>query len=219
MEVVSNLVTLLHGHGKENQLAQTEFALLLIDRLDHPTSDPTNPCAPSGTPCANPATLVLTNKSIICGTVVEAQGDIVFSVECPKVSPLTTMSGMHLGRSPTLVSPQSPIQESLFRRHLVALPPACNAFLLWRTPPPARLLTLEKPQFKAETTSTLRSDSENCRTGKRKRATDETTYIVKKVKLNPRDLFPPRTVGTASTRSRPKEGISNINPFTAQSFS
>jgi hypothetical protein len=202
LEVVSNLVTLLHGHGKERRLAQSEFALLLVDRLDHPASDPTNTSSPSNTACANPATLVLTGESVIRGTVTEARGEAVFRVERPKMSPLTTMSGMPLGRRPTLLSPKLPAQEAGFRRHLTALPPACDDFLLWRTPPPPHLLAVKKPQSRAQTCFTLRLRPEICRTEKRKRASDETFYVVKKVKPNPRDLFPPRIVGTASTRSR-----------------
>ena len=218
LEVINNLATLLHGHGKEGRLAQTEFALLLIDCLDHPELDPTNPSSPSDTPCANPATLVLTGKSIIRGTVTEVREEVLFRVECPKMSPLTTLSGMPLGRRPTLVSPQLLIQGSAFRRHLTALPPACGGFLLWRTPPPAHLLTLVKPQSRAGTGFKLHSDPENSRTEKRKRAIDETLYVVKKVKPNPlRDLFPPRIVGQRA--SHLKEGISNTNPFATRSFS
>lgn len=217
-EVVNNLVTLLHGHGEKTRLAQPEFALLLIDCLDHPALDPTNPSSPSDTPCSNPATLVLTGESIIRGTVTEVREEILFRVECPKMSPLTTMSGMPLGRRPTLGSSQLLIQESVFRRHLTALPPACDGFLLWRTPPPAHLLTLVKSQSRAETGFKLHSGPENCRTEKRKRAIDETLYVVKKVKPNPlRDLFPPRIVGQRA--SHPKEGISNTNPFATRSFS
>ena len=213
LEVVSNLVTLLHGHGKDNR---TESALLIIDRLDHPEPDPTNPSSPFDTPCANPATLVLTDKAIIRGTATEAREEIVFRVEHPKMTPLTTLGGMPLGRRPTRVSPQLLAHESNFRRYLVAIPPPCNDFLLWRTPPPAHLLTLENPQFRAENDLTLCSNSENYRTEKRKRVSDETLYVVKKVKPNPRDIFPPRIMGTASTRSRP---ISNTNPFATRSFS
>jgi len=219
LEVVNNLVKLLHGHGKESRLAQTEFALLLIDRLDHPASDFTNPSRPSDTACANPATVVLTHKSIIRGTITEAREDVVFHVECPKMSPLTTMNRVPLGRRPTLVSPQLLVQESVFRRHLTALPSICDNFLLWRTPPPAHLLTLEKPQSRAETGFTIRPNSENCRTEKRKRATDETIYVVKKVKPNPRDLVSTRIAGTASTSSPPNKGIVNTNPFATRRFS
>ena len=77
---------------------------------------------------------------------------------------------------------------------------------------------LEKLQFRAENGFTSCPSSENYRTEKRKRVGDETVYIVKKVKPNPRDLFPPRMMGTASTRSRPSEGIGNTNPFTTRSF-
>ena len=219
MEVISNLATLLHGHGKETKFTQTEFALLLIDRLDHPASDLTKPSSPPDPPCANPATLVLTDKSIICGTVTEAREDIVFHVERATMTPLTTMSGMPLGRRPIHVSPQLLVQDPVFRRHLVALPPACNDFLLWRTPPPVHLLTVEQPQFRAETNSIPCPNSENCRTEKRKRASDEVICVVKKVKPNPRNLFLPGMVGTASTRSRPNEGIRNTNPFATRSFS
>jgi hypothetical protein len=218
LEVVSNLITLLRGHGKESRIAQTEFALLLIDRLEHPASDATNPSSPSDAACTNPATLVLTSKSIIRGTVTEAREEVVFRVDCPKVPPLTTMSGMPLGRRATLVPPQLLVQESVFRRHLAALPPACDDFLLSRTPPPAHILTLEKSKSR-ETGFTLRPNSENCRTEKRKRASDETLYVVKKIKPNPRDLFPLRIVGTVSTRSRPNEGTFNTNPFATRSFS
>jgi len=98
LEVVSNLVTLLHGDGKENRLPQPESALLLIDRIDHPGPDPTNTSSPFDTPCANPATLVLTDKTVIRGTVTEAREDIVFRAERPKMTPLTTMGGTLLGR-------------------------------------------------------------------------------------------------------------------------
>jgi len=212
------LVTLLHRHGKESRLTQTEFALLLIDRLDHPVSDPTNPSGPSDTACANPATLVLTGKSIIRGTITEVREEVVFRAECPKVSPLTTMSGMPLGRRPTLVSPQLLAQGSVFRRHLTALPPDCDGFLLWRTPPPPHLLTLVKPQSRAETGFKLHPNSESCRTEKRKRASDETLYVVKKVKPNPcRDLFPQRIV--EQRVSRLNVGLNNTKPFATRSFS
>ena len=210
------MVTLLHGHGKEDQTTQTEFALLLVDRLDHPEPGPTDTSSPFDTPCANPTTLVLTDETMIRGTVTEAGENIIFRAERPKVAPLTTLSGMLLGRHPTRVSPQVLANESVSRRHLVALPPPCSDFLLWRTPPPARLLTLEKPRFKAENGFTL---CPNYRAEKRKRVNDETFCVIKKVKPKPHDIFPPRTMGTASTRSRSSEGIINSNPFSARSFS
>lgn len=217
LQVLNNLVTLLHGHGKESRLAQAEFALLLIDCLDHSVSVPTNPSSPFNTACANPATLVLTDKSIIRGTVTEVREDAVFRVECPKISPLTTMSGMPLGRRPTLVPPQLLIQGSVFRRHLTALPPACHDFLLWRTPPSAHL-TLMKPQSRAETGFKLHPNSENYRTEKRKRGSDETHYVVKKVRTNKRhEIFPPRIVEQRA--SRVNDGINNTNPFATRSFS
>jgi hypothetical protein len=221
LKVLSNLVTLLRG--QENRLAQTEFALLLIDRLDHPTSDPTNPSGPLNiniSPvCADPATLVLTDESIIHGTVTDAREEIVFRTEYPKMSPLMTMSGMPLGRRRNLVSPRLLVQEPVFRRHLVALPPACNDFLLWRTPPLPDPLEFERPQRRAETGSTLRPNSENCHTEKRKRANDETIYVVKKVKPNPHDLFRPRMVGRVNTGSQSSDSIGNTNPFAPRSFS
>ena len=217
LQVVDNLVALLHGHGKESRLAQAEFALLLIDCLNHSVSVPTNTSSPSDTACANPATLVLTGESIIRGTVTEVREEVVFRAECPKMSPLTTMSGMPLGRRPTPVPPQLLIRGSVFRRHQTALPPACSGFLLWRTPPPAHL-TLVKPQSRAETGFKLRPNSENCRTEKRKRASDEAHYVVKKLKTNPRhDPFPPRVVEQRA--SRLYDSISNANPFAARSFS
>ena len=217
LQVVNNLVALLRGRAEENRLAQAEFALLLIDCLDHSVSVPTNPSSPSDIACANPATLALMGESIIRGTVTEVRGEVEFRVERPKMSPLTTMSGMPLGRRPTPVPPQLLIPGSVFRRHLTALPPACNGFLLWRTPPPAHL-TLVKPQSRAETGFKLRPNSENCRTEKRKRASDETLYVVKKLKTNPRHvLFPPRVVEQRT--SRPNDNISNTNPFPTRSFS
>ena len=217
LQVVNNLVGLLHGHGRENRLAQPEFALLLIDCLDHSVSVPTNPSSSPDTACANPATLVLTDKSIIRGTVTESREEVVFRVECPKISPLTTMSGMPLGRRPTFVPPLLLIQGSVFRRHLTALPPACHDFLLWRTPPPAHL-TLMKLQSRPEAGFKLCPNSENYRTEKRKRGSDETHYVVKKVKTNSRhEIFPPRIVEQRA--SRLNDGINNANPFATRSFS
>jgi hypothetical protein len=216
LEVVSNLVALLHGCRKETT-PEPEFAFLLINRLDHPESDPTNPsrAGPFDTACADPATLVLTDKSVIHGTVTEAREDVAFRVERPKLLSLTTMSGMPLGRRLTRVWPRLPDQDLVFQRHLVALPPAGNDFLLRRIPPRAHL-TLEKKQFRAENGPTLRPNSEECRTEKRKRANDEILCIAKKVKPSPHDLFPLRMVGIESL---PSGGISNTNPFAARRFS